>query len=89
MLVLEKFKKIYHILNHDVYNEQTKDLTKILPTFKLANATLYFDKISPHLHIVGVPIIENLKCVIIFIVLFFEKYKDKWKICYNYIDRLK
>ena len=41
----------------DVYNEQIKDLTKILPTFKIANATIHFDETSPHLHIVGVPII--------------------------------
>lgn len=45
----------------DVYNEQIKDLIKIVPTFKLANATIHFDETSPHLHIVGVPIIENCK----------------------------
>ncbi len=43
----------------DVYNEQVKDLVKIVPTFKVANATIYFDEISPNMHIVGVPIIEN------------------------------
>ena len=43
----------------DVYNEQIKDLTKIVPTFKIANATIHFDETSPHMHIVGVPIIEN------------------------------
>lgn len=45
----------------DVYNEQIKDLIKIVPTFKIANATIHFDETSPHLHIVGVPIIENFK----------------------------
>ena len=45
----------------DVYNEQIKDLMKIVPTFKIANATIHFDETSPHLHIVGVPIIENCK----------------------------
>ena len=45
----------------DVYNEQIKDLIKIVPTFKIANATIHFDETSPHLHIVGVPIIENCK----------------------------
>ena len=45
----------------DVYNEQIKDLTKIVPTFTVANATIHFDETSPHLHIVGVPIIENCK----------------------------
>ena len=32
-----------------------------VPTFKIANATIHFDETSPHLHIVGVPIIENCK----------------------------
>ena len=40
----------------DVYNEQLKDLTKIIPDFKIANATIHFDETSPHLHIVGVPV---------------------------------
>ena len=44
----------------DVYNEQIKDLIKIVPTFKIANATIHFDETSPHMHIVGVPIIENV-----------------------------
>ena len=48
-----KFKMI------DVYNEQIKDLAKIVPDFKIANATIHFDETSPHIHIVGVPIIEN------------------------------
>ena len=43
----------------DVYNEQVKDLIKVVPTFKIANATIHFDETSPHMHIVGVPIIEN------------------------------
>ena len=43
----------------DVYNEQVNDLIKILPTFKIANGTIHFDETSPHMHIVGVPIIEN------------------------------
>lgn len=43
----------------NVYNEQIKDLTKIVPTFKIANATIHFDETSPHMHIVGVPVVEN------------------------------
>ena len=50
-----KFKMI------DVYNEQIQDLTKTLPSFKVANATIHFDETSPHMHVVGVPIIENCK----------------------------
>ena len=49
----------YRIKMVDVYNEQVKALIKIVPTFKVANATIHFDETSPHMHIVGVPIIEN------------------------------
>lgn len=45
-----KFKMV------DVYNEQIKDLAKIVPDFKIANATIHFDETSPHIHIVGVPV---------------------------------
>ncbi|MBP3831854.1 MAG: plasmid recombination protein [Clostridia bacterium] len=45
----------------DVYNEQIKDLAKILPTFKVANATIHYDETSPHMHVIGVPVIENCK----------------------------
>ena len=45
----------------DVYNEQIQDLAKILPTFKVANATIHFDETSPHMHVIGVPVIENCK----------------------------
>jgi len=51
----------YRLKMIDVYNEQIKDLIKTVPTFKIANATIHFDETSPHLHIVGVPIIENCK----------------------------
>ena len=54
-------KQEYRLKMIDVYNEQIKDLAKIVPTFKIANATIHFDETSPHLHIVGVPIIENCK----------------------------
>ena len=43
----------------DVYNEQIKDLIKIVPDFKIANATIHFDEVSPHMHIIGVPVIRN------------------------------
>ena len=45
----------------DVYNEQIQDLNKILPSFKIANATIHFDETSPHMHVIGVPVIENCK----------------------------
>ena len=49
----------YRLKMVDVYNEQVKELIKIIPDFKIANATIHFDETSPHMHIVGVPIIEN------------------------------
>ena len=45
----------------DVYNEQIQDLVKILPTFKIANATIHYDETSPHMHVIGVPVIDNCK----------------------------
>ena len=50
-----KFKMV------DVYREQIDDLSKIVPAFKVANATIHFDETSPHMHVVGVPIIKNCK----------------------------
>ena len=43
----------------DVYNEQIQELSKLLPNFKVANATIHYDETSPHMHVVGVPVIEN------------------------------
>ncbi len=43
----------------DVYNEQVKELMKIVSDFKIANATIHFDEVSPHMHIVGVPVTQN------------------------------
>ena len=45
----------------DVFREQIDDLEKIVPNFKIANATAHFDESSPHLHIVGVPLKEGMK----------------------------
>ena len=54
-------EKEYRYKMVDVYREQIHSLAKILPTFKVANATVHFDETSPHMHIVGVPVIENCK----------------------------
>ena len=51
----------YRFKMTDVYREQIEDLNKILPTFKVANATIHYDEMSPHMHVIGVPIIENCK----------------------------
>ena len=51
----------YRLKMVDVYNEQVKDLIKIVPDFKIANATIHFDEVSPHMHIVGVPVSYDCK----------------------------
>ena len=51
----------YRFKMGDVYNEQIKDLVKIVPDFKIANATIHFDETSPHMHIVGVPVSYDCK----------------------------
>ena len=45
----------------DVYNEQIQELSRLLPTFKVANATIHYDETSPHMHVIGVPVIDNCK----------------------------
>ena len=45
----------------DVYNEQVKDLMKVVPEFKIANAVIHYDEPSPHMHIIGVPIKADYK----------------------------
>ena len=49
--------KEYRYKMIDVYREQMSSLAKILPNFKVANATIHFDETSPHMHIVGVVLI--------------------------------
>ena len=53
--------KEYKLKMIDVYREQIEELTKIVPSFKLANATIHFDETSPHMHVVGIPVIDNCK----------------------------
>lgn len=45
----------------DVYNEQIQELSKLLPDFKITNATIHYDETSPHMHVIGVPVIDNCK----------------------------
>lgn len=53
--------KKYRYKMIDVYREQIQSLSKVIPNFKVANATVHFDEKSPHMHVIGVPIIENCK----------------------------
>ncbi len=34
---------------------------KVVPEFKVANAVIHLDETSPHMHLVGLPIIDNNK----------------------------
>lgn len=45
----------------NVYKDQVRDLMRIVPEFKVANAVIHFDEVSPHLHLVGVPIKDDYK----------------------------
>lgn len=40
----------------NVFEEQVRDLEKLVPDFKIASAIIHYDETSPHLHIIGVPI---------------------------------
>ncbi len=51
----EKYKMV------SVFEKQVEDLERLVPSFKVANATVHFDESSPHLHIVGIAIKENCK----------------------------
>lgn len=44
-----------------VFQEQVKELERIVPNFKITNAVVHLDEHSPHLHILGVPIKSNCK----------------------------
>ena len=39
-----------------VYKQLLLKLQEYLPDFKVANAVVHFDKASPHMHVVGVPV---------------------------------
>ncbi len=51
----------YRMRMIDVYKDQVRDLMRIVPEFKVANAVIHFDEVSPHLHLVGVPIKDDYK----------------------------
>jgi len=44
-----------------VFRNQVRDLERVVPDFKIANATIHYDETSPHMHIVGVPVKEANK----------------------------
>ena len=44
-----------------VYKKQVDDLELLMPNFKVSSAVIHFDETSPHMHVIGIPIIENCK----------------------------
>lgn len=44
-----------------VYSFLIGKLGELLPEFKIANAVIHFDEVSPHVHVVGVPVWEGAK----------------------------
>ena len=45
----------------DVFNEQIKELEKLLPSFRVANAVVHFDETSPHMHIIEFGVCDDNK----------------------------
>ena len=45
----------------EVYKDQIYKFVKVVPAFKVANAVIHFDELSPHLHLVGVPVKDGYK----------------------------
>lgn len=43
----------------EVYKQQVYKLMELMPEFKVANAIVHYDETSPHMHIVGVPVLDN------------------------------
>lgn len=43
------------------FQEQLDRLRKLCPDFKIASAIVHFDEVSPHMHVVGVPVAEGYK----------------------------
>ncbi len=55
----KKEEDMYKMTN--VYQEQVDYLNKLIPDFKIANATIHFYESFPHLHIVGIAVKDNCK----------------------------
>ena len=44
-----------------IFVGQVDKLMELIPSFKVANAVIHYDETSPHLHILGVPIVDGYK----------------------------
>lgn len=45
----------------EVYKDQIYKLMEVVPDFKVANAVVHYDEISPHMHLVGIPVKDGYK----------------------------
>ena len=54
-------KTLYQTDTINLYKEQLAKLQELLPDFKIANATIHLDESSPHMHVVGVPVVSGFK----------------------------
>ena len=45
----------------DIFRHQLTLLESLLPEFKVASAVAHYDELSPHMHVVGVPVAEGYK----------------------------
>ncbi len=45
----------------DFFKDQIKDLEKQVPELKIASAIIHYDEVSPHMHIIGVPVADGYK----------------------------
>lgn len=52
----DKKEKMYN-----VYAYLLSTMERLLPNFKVANAVMHFDEVSPHMHVVGVSVWEGAK----------------------------
>lgn len=44
-----------------IFKDQLRSMEKLVPEFKVANATVHFDEASPHMHVIGVPVADGYK----------------------------
>lgn len=45
----------------EVYKQQVYKLMELMPQFKVANAIVHYDEMSPHMHLIGIPIKSGYK----------------------------
>lgn len=45
----------------EVYKDQIFKLMEVIPAFKVANAVVHYDEMSPHMHLIGIPVKDGYK----------------------------